>query len=100
MKALMSTILFVSVLNVMAGEAVKINVESRSTNGKVILMAKNPTSSSLFCVSKVSTEGYQNRKVASSQTYEFSAYESKSIILDSNEGEVTLKDVDFNCVKR
>jgi len=100
MKALMSIIILVSMLQAVAEGAKNIEISSRSTNGKIVLNMKNTTSSSLFCVVNVKTENAKKRSVASVNTYELSAYEKKSVIFESNEGAIELADHSFKCVKR
>ncbi|OIQ20709.1 MAG: hypothetical protein BM556_01860 [Bacteriovorax sp. MedPE-SWde] len=100
MKALISAVLVLISFNVFAKRIVDVDVLTRSFSDKIVVHIKNPSSASIICFSKISTDGYQKRALASVSVYELSAYESKSIVIESNYGAVAIKDFSFKCVTR
>jgi hypothetical protein len=98
MKALIGTLAVLFSMQNFSSQPVDLEVETRSTNGKVIVHMKNPSSDSLICFSKLNADGMKKRTIASSKTYSFSAYESRSMIYESNFEAVELKDLSLKCV--
>lgn len=102
MKGLFITVVSIFSLSSFAGS--NLSVTQKSSNGNVFISMKNTSQKQIFCIFKVKSE-HQTRDVASESAekvsyLDFSAYESKSMALESNFGVTSLEDISFNCVER
>ena len=75
----------------------KVDVSYQEAEGKVILTLKNVLDVELNCFAKIDTSKVSNRKPANLKIFPLEAFQSRTMVIESQLGDVFFKDLEIKC---